>query len=378
MFLMYYDTVLSRTFTTVDGDMNGFRYLVIKMALYDATPSSTAVLYAIFALSAFRLYGPCRSIVYKVEAINALSTSVGDVQSPQDSFRNLAASMLLCLYEIFDTSDLSGSWTQYLCGAKKIAKAVYASTTHYDGELRFLLDWVFYHDALAKFSLRHWTQKCVHAGSCENFRLHEKPKECPFRGAVVGTMGCSLDLMTIISTICDFVLPGDHLFFGSQQHIEILNDLEQQLLSIEQVVLVESLDGFAVDQDRSESIAELYRLAALIYLNRVARNFPSDAPIVEQLVEDAIFLIEKLGVCERPWPLFVVACEARSDTQRSIIAEAFIATQRYWGFANVRWARQMVEAAWKQDDLHSDQEEIDSLTRYNAIISAFRVLPTFA
>ncbi len=29
----------------------------------------------------------------------------------------------------------------------------------YEGDLATLLDWVFYHDVLYKFSIRHWTQR---------------------------------------------------------------------------------------------------------------------------------------------------------------------------------------------------------------------------
>jgi hypothetical protein len=36
---------------------------------------------------------------------------------------------------------------------------VYGHDETYEGDLATLLDWVFYHDVLYKFSIRHWTQR---------------------------------------------------------------------------------------------------------------------------------------------------------------------------------------------------------------------------
>lgn len=100
MLLSYYETNLSRTFTIIDDSFNGFRHLLIKMALFDTSSSSNAVLQAIYALSAYRLNGPSQSVAYKVEAINFLTASMKEFSSTKDSLQTLAASMLLCLYEV--------------------------------------------------------------------------------------------------------------------------------------------------------------------------------------------------------------------------------------------------------------------------------------
>jgi hypothetical protein len=51
------------------------------------------------------------------------------------------------------------SWTVFFCGCKRISKMVYGHDETYEGDLATLLDWVFYHDVLYKFSIRHWTQR---------------------------------------------------------------------------------------------------------------------------------------------------------------------------------------------------------------------------
>lgn len=188
-------------------------------------------------------------------------------------------------------------------------------------------------------------------------------------------MGCSLELMNVISRLCDAVLPAEDPQHLSPEHIDEMNGLEEQLMNLEQhVAVVEPVEA-TEPQDRIETIAELYRIASLIYLKRVARRIPHDDPKVRALVREGLSRLEKLGSCRFPWPLFIIATEARTDIERALILDVFQTTQRIKNLENVAWARKMVEAAWKQDDLHTEQEA-DQLIRYNAVMSAWRILPS--
>ncbi len=51
-----------------------------------------------------------------------------------------------------------------------MSKMIYGDET-YEGDLAMLLDWVFYHDVLYKFSIRHWTQRVE-----EQRQLAKEPK----------------------------------------------------------------------------------------------------------------------------------------------------------------------------------------------------------
>ena len=57
----------------------------------------------------------------------------------------------------FDGSSLS--WAIFFCGTKKIAKTVHRQNNTYEGDPALILDWVFYHDVMYKFSIRHWSDK---------------------------------------------------------------------------------------------------------------------------------------------------------------------------------------------------------------------------
>ena len=47
----------------------------------------------------------------------------------------------------------------FFSGAKKIANLVHQPNMTYDGDPALILDWIFYHDTLYKFSIRHWVKK---------------------------------------------------------------------------------------------------------------------------------------------------------------------------------------------------------------------------
>ena len=73
----------------------------------------------------------------------------------------------------------------FLCGAKKIARSIFAGSQNYDGELAFLLDWVYGQDTLSKFSLLFWPQKDLAQRDCEKDPyLLSKLENSPYRSLV--------------------------------------------------------------------------------------------------------------------------------------------------------------------------------------------------
>ena len=100
MLLSYYETVLSRIMTTIDDDRNGFRHVLIKMALSEPSVSSAAVLQAILAFSAYHLSGSQAGIKHSFAAISALSSSMQSSTELRDRYYQLAASLVLTTYGV--------------------------------------------------------------------------------------------------------------------------------------------------------------------------------------------------------------------------------------------------------------------------------------
>ena len=73
----------------------------------------------------------------------------------------------------------------FFCGAKKLARSIFSGTQYYEGELEFLLDWVYRQDSLSKFSLLFWPQKDLAQGRCEKDPyLLSKLEDSAHRGLV--------------------------------------------------------------------------------------------------------------------------------------------------------------------------------------------------
>jgi hypothetical protein len=66
---------------------------------------------------------------------------------------------LTCLIQTLNFDGSSLSWAIFFCGTKKIARTVHERDNTYEGDQALILDWVFYHDVMYKFSIRHWEDK---------------------------------------------------------------------------------------------------------------------------------------------------------------------------------------------------------------------------
>lgn len=377
--LSYYEGVLSRIITTVDDDRNGFRHVLIKMALSEKSVSSEAVLQSILAFSAYHLSGSQAGIKHSFAAISALSSSMRVSTDLRDRYYQLAASLVLTTYGVFNTSE--SKWTMFFCGAKRIARSIFARSQNYHGEPAFLLDWVYGQDALSKFSLLFWPQKDLAQRSCEKDPyLLSKIEDSPHRSLIVGSFGCSIELMSLISELNEMI-PTDGSMELVPSHNEPLIELEQRLRSLHQFLAPQ---GLTSSDPRNESsitdTAEFYRIAALIFLERACRRSPRGAPQVQHLVKVGLGILQRLKVCAVMWPLFVVACEAETDEQRLIVLAAFEASSNFRKAGNILWVQELTAAVWKQDDLFTfarTPKAAEPLLRYGSIISASSQLPNF-
>jgi hypothetical protein len=129
-------------------------------------------------------------------------------------------------------------------------------------------------------------------------------------------------------------------------------------------------------REKIERLAELYRLAGLIYLLRAVMALPSSSPEVAKYVDLAFGILEGLDTCERAFPLFIIACEARCDGRRRQILDLISRTQDHRYSGSLVCARRIVEAAWAQDDLHPERN-IDCGLKFTAVISSYMSLPMF-
>lgn len=166
-----------------------------------------------------------------------------------------------------------------------------------------------------------------------------------------------------------------------RSHTDLLTQLEQRLQSLHQSLIVQG-QSFSVINNESNALdtAEIYRIAALIFLERACRRRPRCAPEVERLVEAGLTVLPRLKVCAVTWPLFIIACEAETDEQRAIVLASFETSRKFRKAGNISWIQKLTEVVWKQDDLFTFSRIAPTtvpLLRYGSVISASSQLPNF-
>lgn len=189
-----------------------------------------------------------------------------------------------------------------------------------------------------------------------------------------------MELMGIISKLNEMI-PRDGSVDFAPSHIEVLGQVVHCLQSLNQFTTSQG-PKFSVDSNRSSILdtAELYRTAALIFLERACRRRQRCTPEVEHLVEAGLTILQRLKVCGVMWPLFIVACEAETDEQRTIVLATFEASRKIRKAGNISFIQELTEAVWKQDDLFTYSRiaaDRVPLLRYGSVISASSQLPNF-
>jgi hypothetical protein len=188
-------------------------------------------------------------------------------------------------------------------------------------------------------------------------------------------LGCSLELLDLVCQAVDAVFDRDDPHHLSTAHLETIESLEIRTRSAEQrLAKVSETDLF--DSSYAANIAELYRLATLVYLFRVARCDPQESQGVQELVKESMTLLRRIKFCERPWPLFIISLEARTEESRKRVLTVLDESLKRRPLGSISLTSRMIRDAWVQQDLWDG--DIDPLILYNLVVSRNRVPPSFA
>ncbi|QKX57685.1 uncharacterized protein TRUGW13939_04803 [Talaromyces rugulosus] len=137
------------------------------MALANDSPSVAAVFQSLLALSSVHRDGlQSQAADLQVATLRALvvapkSDDIGSMEAAQ----LVAAGMLLCSFEIKHASCTSGQWITHMPGAKPMIRVCQLNR---HSEFSTLLDWVYYHDTLSRFSMVYWNPSFLHSVSDES------------------------------------------------------------------------------------------------------------------------------------------------------------------------------------------------------------------
>lgn len=184
-------------------------------------------------------------------------------------------------------------------------------------------------------------------------------------------LGCSLELLDLLCQVVDNVHEPSHPDYLSESHLKTLRSLEIRLRYLEQRQA--AIDGPQSAQETQT--AELFRLAAVIYLVRMAKGEPETSKRLADAMDQAFAVLDKLEYCDRPWPLFVIGLESRTEEQRVRMAEVLESSAKRRPLGSMTLVRRMVPDAWTQQDLR--EVPMEPFALYDMILGRNRVTPCF-
>lgn len=193
---------------------------------------------------------------------------------------------------------------------------------------------------------------------------------------MVPIAGCSLELLDLLCQVIDAVHERQTAEHLSEAHAKLLQSLKirlQGLVHHQSAVLPP--DSTDEEYQHANQVAELYRLATMIYLLIVAKGDSIACSEVDGLVDEAFGILRKVERCQQPWPLFILGLAAHTEERRLIILTVIERALALQPLGSMALADRMIRDAWVQQDLGG--RELDPLELYGQVISRNRVPPCF-
>lgn len=357
------------------------RDVLIRMSLAHDTTSGLALFYALLAFSSLRCNGLDRQAIrLKVAALHYLSASSKEGPlSSAEAAQHVAASMLLNAFEILLPVHSSGEeWLCYINGATKVLQVTRLTDRSNDSDIGRLLDWVYYHDAVSRFPTHHWRRKPLSLEATGSDSLISQGLRSPplaKRRQVMPSPNPAHAILGLLSETCDTLLsPGDPRS-RDEGYRNRLRALEEK---IENLPPIPALATPAADAMAAVEI-EVYQLATRIYLLRASQDPWESSSKLDSLIRRAFTVPLKANFCVHFFPLFILACEARTDEQRGSILNLIDRTETGARIRSMKGLRREIQSIWVQQDLHADSDLLmNYLGIMSAVISSSNALPSFA
>lgn len=122
-------------------------------------------------------------------------------------------------------------------------------------------------------------------------------------------------------------------------------------------------------------VDELFRLAALTYLEQCTYSFPVQTGELDIWISKAFKLLETLESCHWPFLLLIFACEARNDYRRHIIMSLIERAEEDDPMKTMLRIKTMIHFIWAQEDFGT--WEMGYHEKITMILSISDTIPTF-
>ncbi|KAE9376312.1 hypothetical protein N431DRAFT_331088 [Stipitochalara longipes BDJ] len=365
----------SSTLAIFEPDKNEFLSLLVRLALSDSSPSSKAVLQSALALSSFHRHGLQADVFrFKARALRALIISCNYCVESSTVVQHIAASMILCHLEMLGMPNELSLWFCHLSEARRLIDNASLDNQNFQGEFSRLLDWVEYHMVMSRFSHRHWYINVAPIKGIKNFAPVGQGT-CHSR-KVESVSHCSNEILRHFYIMFEMIQKPTDSLYHSDEYEKSLRCLENRITNIVPLAPEGVSDTMSGLSTAWVATMELFKLAALIYLKRASRNFSGTSTQIDAMVERAYGLLDDLETFNPAFPLLIIGCEARTDGQRMRILEHIERAMKTSSLRSLHELQNILQQIWVQDDLAVDYE-LDYLNRLDAVISSYRIMPSF-
>ncbi|RII09766.1 hypothetical protein CUC08_Gglean005756 [Alternaria sp. MG1] len=309
----------------------------------------------------------------KNAAIEALVSATSPGLDSDASIEHIATGLVLCLVE----TDLDCDWIGHLCGARNIVPTVDKKAHSVGSDAAIILEWLYYFVTFTRFSFRHWRTYMIRSTSHElGFKAANHTCSVQYRIAriafaedISSIATYAHPLLRLLAEVFETRLYASDPLYHSTDYQQSLDNLKSRLNDVE---LVPNDGG---ESDKYYCL-EFTRLAGLIYLERVSRNFSGQSTRLHHWKEDALCILAKLKTSPPSFAVFIVGCEAHTDEERLVMLDFFTRLEQGPYLNSLLEAKGMIQTAWIQHDL-GVEGELEYIHKINLVMSSRDVIPSF-
>ncbi|KAF2623278.1 hypothetical protein BU25DRAFT_350606 [Macroventuria anomochaeta] len=301
--------------------------------------------------------------------------------------QHVVANLLLCVLGLQQTSDnyseCRSDWVGYLIGSKKVIDALKEEEREFGGEASIILGWVYYFDVMARFSFRHWRPEHIKAHANELGFDPRGSQVCAmqyvlarasFLRGILGISAHAHPVVRLLAEVSEIGIYSSDPGYLSTKYQRHLDNLRLTLENVSSYPI--GLDALSKQEvDHEQHLLEVTRLAGLIYLERVSRNFSGQSTKLESWTRQALSIFAQLESCRCSFALFIVSCELMKDEDRMIVLNVFTKMEKGPHLNSILETRSLVQTAWNQQDLAEDGG-LEYIHKLNVVMSSRDVIPS--
>jgi hypothetical protein len=287
-------------------------------------------------------------------------------------------------YQMQQTYGDNSCWISYLNSLSPVISVVQSASPPISSDTSVILGWLFHFEVMARFSLRHWRTQQMKAlvrelgfdietpqGSCIQQFILAQARLAQGLPEIAEHAHPVVRLLADVSHTAMYSSEKRYLDIGYQTHLE---DLRGKLEGVSSEI--SGVNG-APEEERKhmQNLLELNRLAGLIYLERVSRNFSGHSIQIRTWVTQALSILGTLETCVAPFALFIVGCELHRDEDRMRVLNLFANAEKGPHLRSFLEIRALIQTAWNQQDLAGD-EGIEYIYKLGLVMSSRNVVPS--